>query len=152
MLALVIFVGPSLSDMSFMTAPQTRTASTTQQTQQIQPLPTLRFEIATTTAAQARGLGGRVDIPENYGMLFVFPTDDRRGFWMKDMLAPIDIVWLSDTGVVLGYEDSVAPNSYPKAFYPPQPVKYVLETKAGEIRRRGWNVGTIVPLPLPYRS
>ncbi len=64
----------------------------------------MRFEVVTTQAAQAQGLGGRSDVPENYGMLFVFPTDQRVGFWMKDMQVPIDIIWLSDTGAVLGIE------------------------------------------------
>lgn len=112
----------------------------------------MKFEVVTTEAAQERGLGGRADIPQNYAMLFVFPSDTRIGFWMKDMLAPIDMIWLSDKGTVLGIEDSVAANSYPKIFYPPQPVKYVLETRAGEARRQGWEVGTKVQLPLPYGS
>jgi len=110
----------------------------------------MRFEVVTTQAAQERGLGGRASIPENYGMLFVFADDEKVGFWMKDMLAPIDMIWLSDTGTVLGIEDSVSPDTYPQAFYPPQPVKYVLETKAGEARRQGWEVGSHVSLPAPY--
>lgn len=110
----------------------------------------MRFEPVTTVAAQEQGLGGRADVPENYAMLFVFPKDERIGFWMKDMLVPIDMIWLSDNGSILGIEDSVSPGTYPEAFYPPQPVKYVLETRAGEARRRGWSVGTNVALPAPY--
>jgi uncharacterized membrane protein (UPF0127 family) len=112
----------------------------------------MHFEVVTTEAQQERGLGGRADIPQNYGMLFVFSTDQKVGFWMKDMLTSIDIVWLSDNGTILGIEDSVSPDTYPEAFYPPQPVKYVLETRAGEMRRRGWSVGSRVLLPLPYGS
>ncbi|HEX8946642.1 MAG TPA: DUF192 domain-containing protein, partial [Candidatus Paceibacterota bacterium] len=110
----------------------------------------VRFEIATTTAAQERGLGGRASIPSDYGMLFVFTTPDRYGFWMKDMLVPIDIIWLSDTGMVLGVEDSVATSTYPHVFYAPEPVRYVLETRAGVASARGWSVGAHVPLPPPY--
>jgi uncharacterized membrane protein (UPF0127 family) len=107
----------------------------------------MQFEIVKTQAAQERGLGGRADVPENYGMLFVFSEAKPVGFWMKDMLVPIDIIWLSDTGTILGIEDSISPNTYPKIVYPPQPVKLVLETRAGEARRRGWAVGTQVSLP-----
>lgn len=110
----------------------------------------MRFEVVTTQAAQERGLGGRPDVPENYGMLFVFPKDEEVGFWMKDMLVPIDIIWLSDEGTILGVLDALSPNTYPQVFYPPQPVKYVLETRAGEARRRGWSMGTSVGLPKPY--
>jgi uncharacterized membrane protein (UPF0127 family) len=110
----------------------------------------MKFEVVSTEAAQERGLGGRTSIPENYGMLFVFKQSSRVGFWMKDMQVPIDIVWLSDNGTIIGIEDSLSPDTYPQAFYPAQPVKLVLETKAGEMRRRGWSVGTKIPLPLPY--
>lgn len=110
----------------------------------------MQFEVVTTQAAQERGLGGRSDVPENYGMLFVFPQDQKVGFWMKDMLVPIDIIWLSDDGRIRGIEDSLSPNTYPQIFYPSQPVKYVLETRAGEARRRGWKIGTQVTLPAPY--
>ncbi len=52
----------------------------------------IRFEIATTTAEQERGISDRSVIPNNYAMLFVFQSKDRYGFWMKDMLTPIDII------------------------------------------------------------
>lgn len=115
----------------------------------------MRFEPVTTEAAQEQGLGGRADVPENYAMLFVFPSDQNIGFWMKDMLVPIDMIWLSDNGTILGIDADVAPDTYhsdtdAQIFYPPQPVKYVLETRAGEARRRGWSVGTKVALPAPY--
>src|SRR3989344_6792049 len=67
----------------------------------------LRIEYATTTEARERGLGGRTEIPKNYGMLFVFPRDDRYGFWMKDMLIPIDVFWLNDKGQVVSIVSDV---------------------------------------------
>ncbi len=109
-----------------------------------------RFEIATTTKAQVRGLGGRINIPNDYGMLFVFKKKEKYGFWMKDMLTPIDIIWLSDTGSVLGVEGSVSTSTYPNVFYSPRPVRYVLETRAGFARARGLDTGSCVTLPLPY--
>ena len=51
-----------------------------------------RFEIVTTTKAQVSGLGGRINIPNDYGKLFVFKKKEKYGFWMKDMLTPIDII------------------------------------------------------------
>lgn len=107
-----------------------------------------RYEVVTTLAAQAQGLGGRTDVPHDYGMLFVFKQDDRYGFWMKDMLVPIDIIWLSDTGAILGTLDSVSPATYPNVFYPPEPVRYVLETRAGEAKLQSWGVGETIKIPL----
>lgn len=108
------------------------------------------WEVATTTQAQARGLGGRADVPSRYGLLFVFPEDGTYGFWMKDMLVPIDMLWLSDSGQVVYEQENVAPDTYPDVFYPTTPARYVLETRAGEAAREGWTVGSVVPLPLPY--
>ncbi|MEA2701392.1 MAG: uncharacterized protein QOE22_101 [Candidatus Parcubacteria bacterium] len=109
-----------------------------------------RFEVVTTQAAQAKGLGGRTEIPSDYGMLFVFKEKATQNFWMKDMLAPIDILWVRDDGVVAGVEREVDPKTYPSSFMSPEPVRYVLETRAGEASRLGISTGTRLNLPLPY--
>ncbi len=109
-----------------------------------------RFEIATTQAAHAKGLAGRADIPSDYGMLFVFSEKAKQSFWMKDMLTSIDIIWVSDEGVVVGIEKEVSPETYPKVFISPEPVRYVLETRAGEASVLGLRIGTKLNLPLPY--
>ncbi|MFA6408479.1 MAG: DUF192 domain-containing protein [Candidatus Paceibacterota bacterium] len=106
----------------------------------------LRIELATTTADRDLGLGGRDSVPDNYGMLFVFPKDDLYGFWMKDMLVPIDIFWLApdvkgQIGVV-SMETGVATSSYPDVFYPSTPARYVLETYAGFARDHSIATGT----------
>ena len=105
------------------------------------------FERADTEVARVQGLSGRKEVPSNYGLLFVFPTADMYGFWMKDMYVSIDIAWLSEEGVVLAIDENVSPDTFPQAFYPPRPVRYVLETRAGEMKRQGWGVGDRVPLP-----
>jgi uncharacterized membrane protein (UPF0127 family) len=112
----------------------------------------MQFEVVMTTAAQNRGLGGRAVIPDNYAMLFVFPTDGTPGFWMKDMLTSIDMIWVADDGTIVAIDPSVAVATYPEAFYPPQPIRYVLETRAGFAAEKGWTVGTQIQLPAPYGS
>lgn len=108
------------------------------------------YEVVQTPALREQGLSGRTSVPGDYGMLFVFDTADRYGIWMKDMLIPIDIVWLSDTGVIVGIVPSVATSTYPMPFYPPTPVRFILETRAGEVARKGWVPGTDLTLPLPF--
>ncbi len=114
--------------------------------------PAMTFEIADTDAKRSLGLGNRAVIEDNYGMLFVFDTPQRYGFWMKDMLVPIDITWLSDNGTVILIDHSVNPDTYPDIFYPPVSVKYVLETRAGYAADHAWDVGTKINLPAPYGS
>ncbi len=108
----------------------------------------LQFEVVRTPEQWSLGLGGRTSIPKGYGMLFVFPKADRYSFWMKDMLVPIDIVWLSDNGTIVGIEESVLPETYPDTSYTaPKPVHLVLEMRAGESRARGYQVGDRITLP-----
>ena len=110
----------------------------------------MKFEVVSTAAAQEQGLGGRAVIPDNYAMLFVFPQDGSYGFWMKDMLTSIDMIWLTDNGTIAGIQEDATAASYPDVFYPPYPIRYVLETRVGLAKERGWTVGTKVQLPLPY--
>ncbi|MBU6388625.1 DUF192 domain-containing protein [Patescibacteria group bacterium] len=102
----------------------------------------LRIDYATTTAERERGLGGRTSLPDNYGMLFVFPNDDRYGFWMKDTLVPLDMFWLDAQGHVVSMAQNVAPSSFPDVFYPSIPARYVLETAAGFARAHAIATGT----------
>lgn len=97
----------------------------------------LRIDYALTEGERERGLGGRASVPDQYGMLFVFPRDGRYGFWMKDMLIPIDIFWLDDKGQVVSIAEDVATSSYPSVFYPSAPARYVLETAAGFAKAHG---------------
>lgn len=107
-----------------------------------------QFEIASTSAARERGLSGRPDVPHDYGMLFTFDTPGMYGFWMPDMLVSIDIIWLSGDGKIIGIEQEVSPDTYPTVFYPPSPVSYVLETRAGEAKLQGLEVGSVINLPV----
>ena len=110
--------------------------------------PAFNFEIVASNAARAQGLSGRTEVPPAYGMLFVFDRADRYGFWMKDMLVSIDMIWLADDGTIIAIEKNVSPDTYPTPFYPPQPVRLVLETRPGESVAQGWEVGTKISLPL----
>ena len=106
----------------------------------------LRIDYATTEAEREKGLGGRTTIANNYGMLFIFPKAEQYGFWMKDMVVPIDIFWLDDKGQVISIAQDVATSSYPNVFYPPTPALYVLETAAGFAQAH--HIATGTPLML----
>lgn len=102
----------------------------------------LRIDVASTSESQVKGLSGRARIPGDYGMFFVFQKDGMYGFWMKDMLTPIDIFWLDDKGQVISIAEEVATSSYPNVFYPSAPARYVLETMAGFARAHNIATGT----------
>lgn len=91
----------------------------------------IQIEIADTDAERIQGLSDRTSLPQDTGLLFIFPTPTTPGFWMKDMRFPIDIIWLDENWKIISIDKNLAPESYPKLFFPPSPIKYVLEVNAG---------------------
>ena len=97
-------------------------------------------EIADDNLTRGKGLSGQISLPDDHGMLFIFDNPAIQTFWMKDMLFPIDIVWISDECLV----DSITPNipiplesteinRLPR-YQSDSPVKYVLEIAQGQAK------------------
>ncbi len=104
-------------------------------------------DIASTRGAQTKGLSGRVSLPENEGLLFVHEKTDYQSYWMKEMLFPIDIIWISDRRVV-GFVQEVQPQEPPLTIYTsPVPVDKVLEVHAGFVQENSIKVGDILDIP-----
>ncbi len=55
---------------------------------------TLTVEIVNTPEAMARGLMFREHLPEDHGMLFVWPADQVVGMWMKNTLIPLSVAFI----------------------------------------------------------
>jgi Uncharacterized conserved protein len=101
----------------------------------------IKVDVADTSAERSMGLSGRKSLKEGEGMLFVFDSPSKYGFWMKDMNFAIDIVWIGEDKKVLGIEKGVLPETYPKIFYPPGEVAYALEVPATFSDTIGLEVG-----------
>jgi len=54
-------------------------------------------ELATTPDEWQRGLMSRRHLGADAGMLFLFPSAQKTGFWMKDTLIPLQIAFLKRT-------------------------------------------------------
>ena len=91
----------------------------------------IKVTVVDTPETRSKGLSGRESLRRGEGMFFIFPEDGKYSFWMKDMQFPIDILWISAEGVVVGADINVDPTSYPKTFSPPVPIRFVLEVPAG---------------------
>jgi uncharacterized membrane protein (UPF0127 family) len=98
--------------------------------------------MATSSVDKEKGLGGRFSLPADEGMLFVFSPEGEYGFWMKDTLIPLDIVWIKADKTVAGVAYNVMPDTYPQIFLPPQPILYVLELNASAAEKFGIATGT----------
>lgn len=62
---------------------------------------TFKVEPALDDKTRIQGLSGRTEIPDDGGMIFVFPDIQVRHFVMRDCPVPIDIMFLDGAGHVL---------------------------------------------------
>lgn len=102
----------------------------------------LMVAVADTPQERERGLSGTAGLSNGEGMLFIFEHDGQHSFWMKDMRYAIDIIWLSQEKRVVHIEKSVLPDTFPQAFTPPTPARYVLEVPAGFSEVHTLTIGT----------
>jgi uncharacterized membrane protein (UPF0127 family) len=105
-------------------------------------------ELAQTADEQALGLMFREEMDDDRGMLFLFPVEAMRSFWMKNTRIPLDIFYFdADLKLV-----SVAENARPCKTrrcpnYPSKgPAKYVLELNAGKAAELGVQPGDLLEL------
>lgn len=102
--------------------------------------------IADSSEEQEQGLSGTASLDAGTGKLFIFNTSGRYGFWMKDMKYSLDIVWIDQDFKIIAIDKDISPESYPKIFYPPSDVKYVLELNAGFSTEHDLSVNQLLTL------
>lgn len=107
----------------------------------------LEVSVADDSEERRQGLSGTDSLGELEGKLFIFETADTHGFWMKDMLYPIDILWIDEDLTIVHIAESATPDSYPTVFKPSVPARFVLETNASFVGTYKITVGTKVTLP-----
>ena len=83
-----------------------------------------QVSLAETEEEQMKGLQGVHTLPEDEGVLFVFEEPGEVGFWMKDTLIPLDIIYINDDDEVVAVEQGT-PGDETILEHPD--VKYVLE-------------------------
>lgn len=96
-----------------------------------QQLPTLTLmvdghpvvaEIADSPAEREIGLMHRKKLEPDHGMLFVYPEERMRGFWMKNTVIPLSIAFVASGGRVVhvaemkALDETVVPSEYPAMY------------------------------------
>ena len=109
-------------------------------------------EIASTPETREKGLSGRSYLAPDSGMVFTFGTTSVSPiFWMKDMLIPLDFIWIKD-GKVVKIDKNVqppapnTPDNQLSEYAPGTPIDYVLEVNGGFSDQNGITVGNTVDL------
>jgi len=100
-------------------------------------------ELALTSKERNQGLMFRDYLEENKGMLFVYVIEEKRSFWMKNTLIPLDIIWLNQNKEVVFISKNNQPckNDECSTINSDQKAKYVLELNEGIIEKIGLEVG-----------
>lgn len=90
----------------------------------------LDIEIADDDYQTQTGLMYRNSIKDSQGMLFIFPNEIERNFYMKNTRIPLDIIYVSSDKKIVSIQKNAKPfdeTSLPSF----KPAKYVLEINGG---------------------
>jgi len=106
-------------------------------------------QVVSTHEARRRGLMGVTDLGASAGMLFVYPSTERRSFWMQGCLIPLDIAFLDGEGTVVQVDTLEPPSAgaEPARTRLSPPAAYVLEVRAGFFDEHGLAPAVRVLIP-----
>jgi uncharacterized membrane protein (UPF0127 family) len=92
-------------------------------------------EVAATPSARRRGLMHRDSLPDDRGMLFIFPREKLLTFWMKDTHIPLSIAFARTDGTIVHIADLEPHSERPVSSR--SPARYALEMNRGWFLRHG---------------
>ena len=107
----------------------------------------VRVEIADNPVARYIGLRGRESMPEDRGMLFVYPAEAPRTFTMANTPIPLSIAFIDSERRIIDIQDMKSFDDELPGYDSAKPAQYVLEVNQGFFERRGVKVGDRVELP-----
>jgi uncharacterized membrane protein (UPF0127 family) len=107
--------------------------------------PSVSVELAVDDTARTRGLMYRTAMDADRGMLFSWPREEPRSFWMRNTCIPLDMLFIAADGTIVGILEQVPTlNTAPRSV--PCPAQHVLEVNAGWTRAHGVEPGQRVDL------
>jgi hypothetical protein len=113
---------------------------------------TLRLAVAANEKQREHGLMNVRWVPPGQGMIFAFPDGDQlRGFWMKDTVTPLDMIFVTSDGTITDVAVNVpatAPHTPDDKIARRQAVAhYVIELGAGQAGELGLIPGARIVVP-----
>lgn len=100
-------------------------------------------DIAKSPQERTLGLSHRKYIGSYDGMWFIFEEDTEGGFWMKDMLIPLDIIFVDSSGFIVDIKETqqICSDDFCPTIKPSKPYRYVLEVNANFCKENGITIG-----------
>ena len=106
----------------------------------LSPLAEFEIEIADNDYEIQTGMMYRKELPPKRGMLFVFPDEQMRYFYMKNTEIPLDIIYIDRELQIVSFQKNAKPldeTSLPSE----APAQYVFEIAGGRSDQLGLQVG-----------
>ncbi|XXF75955.1 DUF192 domain-containing protein [Myxococcaceae bacterium GXIMD 01537] len=103
----------------------------------------VEVEVAATPDSRTRGLMWRKELPAGKGMLFIFPQDEVQGFWMRNTLISLDMLFIDSRNQVVGIVERAEPRNLTTRGVG-IPSQYVLEVPGGWCQSVGVTKGVKV--------
>ena len=106
-------------------------------------------KVARSNEERRLGLMHLTQLPKDRGMLFVFESDVTGGFWMKNTLIPLDIIYINASDEIVDIWEDAQPcpkvgECIPDS--PSSPYRRVVEINAGLTEEFGIEVGDRVEI------
>ena len=108
------------------------------------------LEVARTEAQQEKGLMKRDSMEPDHGMIFVFPQQLVRAFWMKNTRFPLDILFLDSGGRVVSIHQMRAYDETNTSS--DLPARYAIELNQGAAAATGVKAGDVLQIPSAARA
>ena len=109
----------------------------------------VRVDVQRTPEELQRGLMFRKQLAASDGMLFIFPTQKRQSFWMKNTYIPLDMIFIDESRNVVGVVQHAEPLTTTSR-YVDADSRFVVEVNAGFCSKNGIKQGTAVQFDLSY--
>lgn len=88
------------------------------------------IEIADDDYQRETGLMHRSSLKASQAMLFVFDQEEERGFYMKNTLITLDLIYLNKDGLIVSFSENAKPEDL-TTLASTVPAQYVLEINGG---------------------
>ncbi len=97
----------------------------------------IAIEFAESDYEHQTGLMYRKSLGQDEGMLFLYPSEAMRSFYMKNTYIPLDIIFYSKDSAVVSFQENAKPldeTSLPST----APAQFILELNSGKVKE--WNI------------
>ena len=115
----------------------------------------IRVEVAASSKGRNYGLMFVEELPDDRGMLFVYPKPQTMNFWMRNTRIPLDIAFIAELGPeckVVNVRANMRPYQESPSYSSMGKCRFALELPGGWAERHGLKAGDLVDIPKQLRS